>query len=109
MSSREYSVGSTPRAFSVLSSNGGIITAKLILPETGTETLYTRLPSMAEATRPPEIAGLVLSGCPSICAARLMRSLCDIGEPSMRFAPKIPATMHAEELPRPRAIGMLFS
>ena len=102
-------MGSAARASSVFSSKGGISSAKRIFSDTGTLTLYTRFPSMAEATRPPDRAGLVLSGWPSIWAARLIRSVWDRGLPIKRLAPRMPATIQAELLPRPRAMGMLFS
>ena len=64
---------------------------------------------MAETVNPPKIAGVVLSGCPSILQAKLINVSWSNGLPNNSFAPVIPATMQAELLPIPLAIGILFS
>ena len=71
-------------------------------------TQCTFLPSNTAVTIPPSKAGAVLSGCPSICAARSTRSSAVSGFPSNVFAPTSPATIHAELEPSPLAIGILF-
>ena len=64
---------------------------------------------MAAVTCPPRMAGVELSGWPSMVAAIWMMSSRLRGEPRRQLAPISPATMQAELLPRPRAMGMAFS
>ena len=100
--------GRTPRAFAVDSSKSGMIATKRRSFLISCLTYHTFFPSKTAVTSPPVSAGVELSGCPSIPAARFSSSSSETGFPIRRFAPLSPAITQAELEPSPRVSGMLL-
>ena len=61
---------------------------------------------MNEQTSDPMMAGATLSGCPSISVAMATASSRRMMRPVSDAAPMMPATVHADDDPRPRAMGI---